>query len=100
MGQVNPSVATLYGLADALSTSVADFFSSDEATVGRGTPQSASPLAPALPVVHRQSRSHIELDHGIVWQSLLPVEEPGLEWMVVHYPSGAVSAPNMQHHGG
>ena len=50
--------------------------------------------------MRRADRREITLDQGVRWQSLVPVEEPGLDWMVVHYPPGAVSSPSMQRHGG
>lgn len=104
-GQVNPSVDTLFALADGLHVSVADFFG----TAGQSTPAHPpehpglgphpSPARP-LPLVRRHERSRIELDQRVVWESLLPVEEPGLEWMVIRYPPGATSSVKMQRHGG
>jgi transcriptional regulator with XRE-family HTH domain len=99
-GQVNPSVDTLFALAEGLQMSVAEFFSSDASAGPRGHAASAAPQSRSLPVVHRPARSRIELEHGVVWESLLPVEEPGLEWMVIHYPPGAMSSAKLQRHGG
>jgi len=90
-GQVTPSVDTLFALAEGLDLAVTYFFADVH-----------TPLAPAPGslVVRRADRRRVELDHGVVWESLVPAEEPGIEWMMIHYPPGAVSAATPQRHGG
>lgn len=94
-GQANPSVDTLFALSEALAVPVAYFFDVDED--GR---LSSSGHVKRSPVVPRSKRQRMELDRGVVWESLLTEEEAGLEWMVIHYPPGAVSSTNMQRHPG
>jgi transcriptional regulator with XRE-family HTH domain len=95
-GQVNPSVDTLFALAQGLGVEVAYFFPTSD-------PKPAAEAAQAprtSPLVRRAHRHRIQLDHGVVWESLLPAEEPPMEWMAIHYPPGAVSSATMQRHGG
>jgi transcriptional regulator with XRE-family HTH domain len=95
-GQVNPSVDTLFALAEGLGVSVSEFFDGDSRQTGAvGTARKRF-----VPVVGPLERKRIELEHGVIWESLLPVEEPGMEWMVIHYPPGAASSATMQRHGG
>ncbi len=100
-GQVNPSVDTLFALAEGLGVHVAYFFGSS-AEPPPAPADAAAPNAPIrpLPVVRRAERRQIALDQGVVWESLLPVEETAMEWMVIHYPPGAASTVAMQRHGG
>ncbi|HEX2187099.1 MAG TPA: XRE family transcriptional regulator [Chloroflexota bacterium] len=107
LGQVNPSVDTLFALAEALGVSVSEFFDGDSprttaapAALHSAATRSMVASKASVPVVGPLERKRIELKHGVVWESLLPVEEPGLEWMVIHYPPGAASSARMQRHGG
>lgn len=86
-GSVNPSVSTLFRLAEALGTSTDSFFREDPPVVGG-------------PVVRRADRSCIELSDGICWQRLTPTDEHDFEFMETLYPPGAVSAPDMLRHPG
>jgi transcriptional regulator with XRE-family HTH domain len=106
-GQVKPSVDTLFALAEALRVPVSDFFDGEapSTVAAEGSPAGlgAMPLPHprrVRPVVAPSERRRLELDHGVVWESLVPVEEPGVEWMVIRYPPGAVSSVKMQRHGG
>ncbi|MEX2547817.1 MAG: XRE family transcriptional regulator [Chloroflexota bacterium] len=94
-GRINPSVETLFAVAGALDKPLPFFFGHDEDTA----PASRAPVASA-PVVRRHSRSRIRLEHGVAWESLVPREENGLEFMEIHYPAGAVSSDRLQRHGG
>jgi transcriptional regulator with XRE-family HTH domain len=92
-GRAHPSVQTLFSLAESLGVPVADLFSA-------GPSVAELHRATSGPVVRSQSRNRIELENGVEWESLLPEEEHGLEFMAITYPPGAVSAERMQRHGG
>ncbi|HZS94199.1 MAG TPA: cupin domain-containing protein [Chloroflexota bacterium] len=86
-GSVNPSVGTLFRLAEALQTSTDYFFGEDEP-------------APNNFVVKPADRARIELSGGIVWERLTPTDEHDFEFIETIYPPGAVSAPEMSQHTG
>ncbi len=94
-GRVNPSVETLFAVAQALDTPVAFFFGHDGARSALERPTTGSGQ-----ILRREGRSRIRLEHGVSWESLMPTEEDGLEFMEIHYPPGAVSSPRLQRHGG
>lgn len=94
-GRVNPSVETLFAVAGALDTPVAFFFGHDG-----DRPPTDRPAAANGQIVRRQGRSRIHLEHGVSWESLVPTEENGLEFMEIHYPPGGVSSERLQRHGG
>jgi transcriptional regulator with XRE-family HTH domain len=96
-GQVNPSVDTLHALAEGLGVPTCYFFE-EENEHARHTEIGRSPEAGLI--VHLQDRRSIELAREVTWHSLLPVDEPDLEWNEVHYPAGSISSETMQHHGG
>lgn len=87
-GMVNPSVGTLFRLAEALGTTTDSFFREEEAA------------PPAGPVVRYEERASIDLAGGINWQRLTPTDEHDFEFMETVYPPGAVSAPEMMRHPG
>ena len=88
---------TLYGLAEALGVSATCFFETAEQHAGHGQ---TGDSALGSPVVRPLERRCIELANGVIWQSLLPAEEPGFEFCEVHYPPGSFSAKTMEQHSG
>jgi transcriptional regulator with XRE-family HTH domain len=86
---VNPSVVTLFRLAEALGTTTDYFFGND-----RGA------AAGEDPVVRKGDRAKIELSGGIVWERITPTDEHDFEFMACMYPPGATSAPETQRHPG
>ena len=96
-GQVNPSVDTLHALAEGLGVPTCYFFEEEEE---RARHTEAGRSAEAGLIVHFLDRRSIELARGVTWHSLLPADEPDLEWNEVHYPAGSTSSETMQHHGG
>lgn len=88
-GGVNPSVVTLFRIAEALNTTT-DYFFGDDRT---------SELPPE-PVVQRSNRARIQLSGGITWERLTPTDEHDFEFMHCMYPPGTTSAPEMQRHPG
>jgi transcriptional regulator with XRE-family HTH domain len=93
-GRVNPSVETLYQLAAGLDMNVADFFGTD----GHGA--GAAPAERAAQLVRRADRGRLELQHGVVWENLLPTDERDLQFVEVHYPPGASSGEQLVRHPG
>ncbi len=87
-GGVNPSVGTLFRLAEELGTTTDSFFR-DHRRLG----------AQAM-VVGRDRRARIELSGGIVWERLTPTDEAGFEFMHTLYPPGAVSSAELMRHPG
>jgi transcriptional regulator with XRE-family HTH domain len=87
-GGVNPSVGTLFRLADCLGTTTDYFF------------QGESEKEAADIVVRQESRARIELSGGVVWERLTPTDEHDIEFMHTIYPPGAVSAPELMRHSG
>jgi transcriptional regulator with XRE-family HTH domain len=88
-GTVNPSVFTLFRLAECLDTTT-DYFFGNGALRDRGE----------SPVVRRDQRARIELSGGISWERLTPNDEHDFEFMTCTYPPGATSAADMQRHPG
>jgi transcriptional regulator with XRE-family HTH domain len=88
-GSVNPSVVTLFGLAEALETTTDSFFREEHEVA-----------TPPDPVVRRDERARIMLSDGICWERLTPTDEHDFEFMHCVYPPGATSAAEMQHHPG
>jgi transcriptional regulator with XRE-family HTH domain len=88
-GSVNPSVVTLFRLAESLNTTTDYFF---------GEPRGAD-RQPG-PAVRRDERARITLSGGITWERLTPTDEHDFEFMECMYPPGATSAVEMQRHPG
>jgi transcriptional regulator with XRE-family HTH domain len=88
-GGVNPSVVTLFRIAEELNTTT-DYFFGD----ARGSEM------PPEPLVRRGNRARIELSGGITWERLTPTDEHDFEFMQCMYPPGTTSALEMQRHAG
>jgi mannose-6-phosphate isomerase-like protein (cupin superfamily) len=87
-GAANPSVETLFKLAECLQTSTDSFFRHDGVGVG---------AAAMVPV---GARERIQLAGGVVWERLTPTDEHDFEFLEVIYPPGAASGPQLQAHSG
>jgi transcriptional regulator with XRE-family HTH domain len=85
---VNPSVGTLFRLAESLATSTDYFFLGSQREPATG------------PVVTHGERARLELSGGILWERLTPTDEHDFEFMQTTYPPGAVSAPEPMRHPG
>jgi transcriptional regulator with XRE-family HTH domain len=98
--KANPSVNTLYSIANVLGISVDSMFAphtqndavpdfDDRASVIHSSlPASTTPTT----VQRRDSRLAINLDHGVRWELLTPTPEHNNEFMEVTYPVGSSSA--------
>ncbi|MCG3211936.1 MAG: hypothetical protein FOGNACKC_05582 [Anaerolineae bacterium] len=128
-GKANPSVRSLYSIADALSLPVDYFFptkNGDEEDVEPApetvtvnmtasevrTAQDAA-LIEALkfdgderavstnsPVVRANARPTIELEGGVTWARLTPGPENKIEFLQIRYEVGARSGAKMSRHNG
>jgi transcriptional regulator with XRE-family HTH domain len=98
--KANPSVNTLYSIANVLGISVDSMFAAHAekdigANVGDPTSPSLTTLSAATTpttVQRRDSRLAINLDHGVRWELLTPTPEHNNEFMEVTYPAGSSSA--------
>src|SRR4030042_2182939 len=96
-GQVNPSVDTLYALAEGLGVPTCYFFEKEEQHNQHAEPARDPGDGMIVPSDNRRS---LRLARGVVWETLLPAEEPQFEWCEVRYPPGSISAETMERHGG
>jgi len=128
-GKANPSVRSLYSIADALSLPVDYFFpkngdkkeielTSDAVpgsmTVSEIRAAQASALIDKIefevideseqssnaPVVRVHARPTIELEGGVTWDRLIPGPEEGIEFLHIRYEVGARSGAKMSRHNG
>jgi transcriptional regulator with XRE-family HTH domain len=96
--KANPSVNTLYSIANVLGISVDSMFDPHESEPHAhrsirptfSLPSRSPNSAPA--VQHRDSRLAINLDHGVRWELLTATPEHNNEFMEVTYPVGSSSA--------
>jgi transcriptional regulator with XRE-family HTH domain len=119
-GRSQPSVATLYSLAQLLDISIDELFETREETRDRGEDRdaavSARTLAPdgyghgsnagpppfGISVVRSGDRATLRLRSGVQWQRLAATSEHELSFMEVVYPVGSASAADgsMLRHAG
>jgi len=93
-GRATPSVATLWGIADALGVSMAELFN------GADTPgREPSPSGPVQP---QETRRAITLADGVRWERLTPLSDDEMDFILAVYPPGAASCPAdaLTRHGG
>jgi transcriptional regulator with XRE-family HTH domain len=109
-GKSQPSVATLYSLAQFLEVSIDELFAADRPpedrslepvpvreTVSRsdlGSPADAWPRAnklPGLSVTRPGERHALELDSGVIWERLVDNTGAGLDFIEIIYPPHASS---------
>ena len=119
-GRVNPSVGTMYKLAEALGTTVDRFFAEAEVHEIAGAPRvdavdltdrrrlaAAEALASVGPlsdrIVRHADRHRITLAGGVQWELVYPSEAAGaeeLEIISATYPPGTSSSSEpVRHHG-
>ncbi|MCC6615721.1 MAG: cupin domain-containing protein [Anaerolineae bacterium] len=118
--RANPSVTTLYNIAEALSISLNYFFPDQDsdserltapimladktaselrADYGSGIVLLAQP-GQKSPVVTMASRLAIELKSGVRWERLTPTEEQDIQFLEIQYRPGASSGQTMSQHSG
>jgi transcriptional regulator with XRE-family HTH domain len=123
-GQSQPSVATLFALAESLEVPVDAFFVKEGAAAaavparppaappaesdggaaptpapahGDGVAQGTSPMRY---VVRRDARSAINIEGGVLWERLTPETLPHVDFLELIYEPGAESNPELYRHPG
>ncbi len=99
-GRANPSVSTLYAIADELDVSLDELLFNDrrlaEPVSAAPAPNEGTPsgtMAQAPPVQRASSRHRIRLASGVQWERLTTLSEPGVEFLHVTYEVGGASSP-------
>jgi transcriptional regulator with XRE-family HTH domain len=97
-GRANPSVSTLYAIANELDVSLDELLFNDrrppESTMAARPGVSAGGTMAAAPPVQRGADRHrIRLASGVDWERLTTVSEPGIEFLHVTYEVGGASSP-------
>lgn len=114
-GRANPSVSTLYALADELDVSLDELLFNDRRPPEPASEMAVSASAPARtevasggttiptdPVQRAATRHRIRLASGVLWERLTTLSEPGVEFLHVTYEVGGASSPEnaFQRHPG
>ncbi|MGH2993470.1 MAG: helix-turn-helix domain-containing protein [Solirubrobacterales bacterium] len=113
-GQSQPSVATLFALAESLDVPVDAFFvkegNSGEVAEAKPRPAkaevtesgvSAKDAAPAQRyLVRRDARAAISIEGGVLWERLTPETLPHVDFLELTYEPGAESNPELYRHPG
>ena len=114
-GQSQPSVSTLFSLAEALAVPVDAFFAEEASTGGAA----AAPTAPGGArvaeaaeraeekqggdvryVVRRDGRAAIDIEGGVRWERLTPETLPDVDFLELVYPPGSESHSELYRHPG
>jgi transcriptional regulator with XRE-family HTH domain len=113
-GQSQPSVATLFALAESLDVPVDTFFlkEGDSGSAGEQGPQPGRAEAAEAPapapggapgrryVVRRDARAAISIEGGVLWERLTPETLPHVDFLELIYQPGAESNPELYRHPG
>jgi transcriptional regulator with XRE-family HTH domain len=109
-GQSQPSVSTLFALAEALDVPVDAFFAREEGPVARADgepPQAPNGGAPresggpeARYVVRRDGRDAIDIEGGVRWERLTPRALSHIDFLELVYEPGAESHSELYRHPG
>jgi len=104
LGNVMPSVATLYRLVSTLEISMDDLFSVPPAagTEDGGVPGPPPEQQGKDPVQRREGRPSLKLASGVVWERLSNVANPNVEFIWSTYDPHGESCPpdGLMRHGG
>ena len=99
-GRANPSVSTLYAIANELDVSLDELLFNDRragepvstvASSGGTAPAGSMTVTP--PVQRAADRNGIRLASGVLWERLTTLSEPGVEFLKVTYEPGGASSP-------
>jgi transcriptional regulator with XRE-family HTH domain len=104
LGNVMPSVATLYRLVSVLEISMDELFAGSPPPDG-AEPSDAAPPRPSRtdgPVQRREARPSIKLASGVRWELLSNAADPNVELILSKYDAGGESCPAdaLIRHGG
>ena len=92
LGRINPSVSTLYAMAQVLNLSIDKLFT--DAGQGEKESNAENEIAPRPatgPVQRGISRQVIQLASGVVWERLTPMPDEDVEFLYVTYDVGGAS---------
>jgi transcriptional regulator with XRE-family HTH domain len=112
-GQSQPSVATLFALAESLDVSVDAFFLKDENSSGpepKPKPKETQVAQPEVSVdratsaqrylVRRDARAAINIEGGVLWERLTPETLSDVDFLELIYEPRAESNPELYRHPG
>jgi transcriptional regulator with XRE-family HTH domain len=103
-GQSQPSVSTLFGLAEALEVPLDAFFDKREGARPPRLAAAADESSPQSPseryVVRRSERAEIDIEGGVHWERLTPATLPDVDFLELVYAPGAESNPGLYRHPG
>jgi transcriptional regulator with XRE-family HTH domain len=111
-GQSQPSVSTLFALAEALDVPVDAFFAkggdengAEAKPAGRAASSSAAASGADVEqgtryVVRRDGRAVIDIEGGVHWERLTPETLPDVEFLELVYAPGAESHSELYRHPG
>jgi transcriptional regulator with XRE-family HTH domain len=113
-GQSQPSVATLFALAESLDVPVDAFFlkegNSAAGAEPRPKPEAAGVTEPDAAtrsgtpaqryLVRRDARAAINIQGGVLWERLTPETLPHVDFLELVYEPGAESNPELYRHPG
>ncbi len=111
-GQSQPSVATLFALAESLNVPVDAFFVRDDPLEHRPEPKRKPSVPAGLEVLGEESplsqryvvrgdaRSAISIDGGVVWERLTPDNLPHVDFLELSFQPGAESNRELYRHPG
>lgn len=107
--KTQPSVSTLYAIANELDLSLDLLFAETPQPTNRATPQrpaivprQEAPLALLSPVQRHDSRRSINLESGVHWERLTTAADPLVEFLYITYDPGSASSAGetmMRHPG-
>jgi transcriptional regulator with XRE-family HTH domain len=97
--QSQPSVSTLFALAEALDVPVDAFFEDEEAPAGG---EAGAEIAAATDqyVVRRSERSTIDIEGGVRWERLTPLPLDRMDFLEIVYEPRTESHPQLYRHPG
>jgi transcriptional regulator with XRE-family HTH domain len=97
--QSQPSVSTLFALAEALDVPVDAFFEDGHAGVARESAAVDAGSADQY-VVRRSERSTIDIEGGIRWERLTPLPLDRMDFLEIVYEPRSESHPQLYRHPG
>jgi len=108
-GKTQPSVSTLYAIANELDLSLDNLFAettepphSRVPTSPVVTPRQVPALELPSPVQRAETRRAITLESGVIWERLTTSADPLVEFLYITYEAGSTSSPQeamMRHPG-
>ena len=90
-GRARPSVSTLFAMVTELDASLDELLFGDERQPASAA--SSESAVRASPVQEADTRHHIRLASGVVWERLTTTSQPGVEFLFVVYDVGGASSP-------